>query len=353
MAVIISTAVAVPPHNISQSQAREFTRAHFQTHSGDIDRLLQVFDNSRIENRRFCMPIDWYNSPKSFKEKNDTYIEWSCRLGVEAVEKCLSQANVKTDEIDHIIFVSSTGISTPSIDARLFNLLKLRSDISRVPVWGLGCVGGACGLSFANDYIKAYPKSKVLLVVVELCGLTFHYSDYTKSNLVAMALFGDGVGAVLLGGSGDGMEILDSQSTIWPDSLDIMGWNLLNEGLQVVFARAIPGIVRKHSRDDISNFLIRHNLRLENIKHFLFHPGGAKVIDAYRDALVLPDNALLSSSEILRNHGNMSAATLIYVLDSFKKRTSYSTSGYGLMTALGPGFSSQTLLFKSNQLMEN
>jgi alkylresorcinol/alkylpyrone synthase len=347
MSKILSTAVAMPPNNISQSQARDFARSHFDGRAGDLDRLLPIFENSRIDNRQFCMPIDWYMSPKSFKEKNDAYIEWACRLGVEAVEKCLTQVNIKADEIDHIIFVSSTGISTPSIDARLFNLLKFRSNISRIPVWGLGCVGGACGLSFANDYIRAYPKSKVLLVVIELCGLTFHYSDYSKSNLVAMALFADGVGAVLLGGQGDGIEILDSQSTIWPDSLDIMGWNLLDEGLQVVFARAIPGVVRKYTRNDITGFLARHNLNLHNIKHFLFHPGGAKVIDAYNEALSLTDDDLSVSAEVLKNHGNMSAATLIYVIDYFGKKHTAANSDYGLMTALGPGFSAQTLLFRS------
>jgi len=347
MGKILSTAVAVPPHNISQSQARDFTRSHFNGRAGDLDRLLPIFENSRIENRQFCMPIDWYMSPKSFKEKNDAYIEWACRLGVEAIEKCLAQAGIAADGIDHIIFVSSTGISTPSIDARLFNLLKFRPHISRVPVWGLGCVGGACGLTLANDYIKAYPNTNVLLVVVELCGLTFHYSDYSKSNLVAMALFADGVGAVLLGGHGDGPEILDSRSTIWPDSLDIMGWNLLNEGLQVVFARAIPSVVKKYSRDDISSFLERNSLQLKDIDYYLFHPGGAKVVDAYKDALSLTNGALCQSESVLRDHGNMSAATLIYVLDRFLKNKSYHHGKYGLMTALGPGFSSQNLLCRT------
>lgn len=346
MARIISTAKAIAPYNISQAEAVQFAREHFNSKFSDIDRLLKIFTSSRIENRQFCVPSDWFFSAKSFKEKNDTYITQACKLSEQACRTCLDEAGLAPGEIDHIIFISSTGLATPSIDARLINLLKLRGDITRVPVWGLGCVGGAVGLSMASDHIKAYPNSKVLLVAAELCGLTFQFNDLGKSNLVATALFADGADAVILGHDGPGPEIIARQSTTWPDSLDVMGWNLQSEGLQVVFARAIPSIVNKYARSNISDFLSRQEMTLDDINYFLFHPGGAKVLDAYKEALRLSDEQVSLSEEVLRNHGNMSAVTILYVLDDFLRSNSRKEGSFGIMSALGPGFSSETLLIK-------
>jgi alkylresorcinol/alkylpyrone synthase len=347
MAKIISSAKAIPTYNVEQSLAAEFARTHFGPNFGDIERLIGVFTTSRIQNRQFCVPPEWFYSPKSFQEKNDKYLEWATKLGEEAARKCLVDVNVQPTEVDNIIFVSTTGLATPSIDARLINLLKTRSDIKRTPIWGLGCVGGACGLAMAHDYIKAYPKAKVLLVAVELCGLTFQHNDLGKSNLVAMALFADGAAAVLLGNDGSGPEIIATRTTTWPDSLNVMGWNVLNEGLQVVFARAIPGIVKKQAKGDIETFLAMNNLTLNDIEYFLFHPGGARVVDAYKEALGLNSDSLNITEGVLRDHGNMSAVTILYVLDEFLKSGPKKAGAYGLMTALGPGFSAQNILFKT------
>jgi alkylresorcinol/alkylpyrone synthase len=349
MARIVSAARALPPFEVTQEQAKDFARHHFGRRLKDVERLLPVFSSSRIASRRFCVPAEWFISPKSFQEKNDTYIKWALKLSEEAAVKCLDNAGLSPQEVDHIIFVSTTGLATPSIDARLINSLKMRSDITRVPVWGLGCVGGAAGLSMAARHIKAYPQSRVLLVAVELCGLTFQFDDFGKSNLVATALFGDGAAAVLLSSDGEGPEIVDSQSTIWYDSLYVMGWNILNEGMQVVFAKAIPAIVAKHARANISRFIAQHNLTLENLKHFLIHPGGAKVVDAYREALGVNCNGLRMSEEILRENGNMSSVTVLYILERFLSEGAGGDGDYGIISALGPGFSSETLLFRSSK----
>jgi alkylresorcinol/alkylpyrone synthase len=347
MARIVSAAVAIPPYSVDQSEAVEFANHHFASKFKDIKRLLGVYSSSRVEKRQFCIPKTWFFEPHTFEEKNSTYIEWACRLSEEAARKCLAKASVDPKQVDHIIFVSTTGLATPSIDARLINLLGLRTDISRVPVWGLGCVGGAAGLSMAFDHIKAYPKSKVLLVAVELCSLTFQFGDLGKSNLVATALFGDGTAAVLLDGADSCPQILASQSKTWPDSLDVMGWNVLNEGLQVVFARAIPSIVSKYAQEDIGGFISKHGLGINDIDYFLFHPGGAKVIDAYKMALGLGPDALIHSETVLRDHGNMSSATILYVLERFLASDHKKPGAYGLFSSLGPGFSSQNLLFKT------
>jgi alkylresorcinol/alkylpyrone synthase len=345
MTKILATARALPPFDVSQDTAKDFAGKHFEGKLEDIESLLAVYDHSRIDFRQFCVPPEWFMNPHSFSEKNATYVDWAVKLGAEAANKCLAKANVDAGEIDHIIFVSSTGIATPSIDARLFNILHFRADIRRTPIWGLGCVGGACGLAYANDYIKAYPNAKVLLVAVELCGLTFHYEDYSRSNFVAIALFGDGAAAVLLSGEGGGPTIIDQRATTWPDSLNVMGWNVVDEGLQVVFAQAIPRLVTTNSRNDIDSFLKQTDCQISDIDYFLIHPGGARVIDAYKKALDLQDDQLKYSEEILGRHGNMSSVTVLYILDRVLEEK-MPEGKYGLLTALGPGFSSQNILLR-------
>jgi alkylresorcinol/alkylpyrone synthase len=347
MAKIISTAKAIPPYKVDREIAKEYTYHHFKSKFSDIDRLVQVFESSRIDSRYFCVPKEWFFTPKCFQEKNDTYIEWATRLSAQASQKCLDSASLTPQDVDYIIFVSTTGLSTPSIDARLINILHMRSDIKRTPIWGLGCVGGAAGLSMAFNHIKAFPDSKVLLVAVELCGLTFNFNDLSKSNLVATAIFADGAAAVLLGSEGDGPEIQATQSTIWPDSLDVMGWNFHNEGMQVVFARAIPAIVHKYARENISSFLGKHDSSIDKLDYFLIHPGGARVVDAYKESLGLNEDKLKIAENVLRENGNMSSVTILYILDEFLKTDYKKPRALGLMTALGPGFSSESLLFKT------
>ncbi|PJA27841.1 MAG: type III polyketide synthase [candidate division Zixibacteria bacterium CG_4_9_14_3_um_filter_46_8] len=347
MTRIISTAVASPLHKVSQKRAQEFASLHFAGKNNKLDKLLAVFDNAGIESRYFCVPEEWFMSEKSFSDKNRIYIEWATRLGAEAASECLQRAAVAADEVDHIIFISTTGLATPSIDARLINILKMRDDIRRTPVWGLGCMGGVAGLAYARNYIKAFPDSKVLVVAVELCGLTFLFKDRSISNIVATALFGDGAAAVLLSNYGNGPEILDVQSKIWPNSLDVMGWNFMDEGLQVVFSKSIPSIVDRYANESLSGFVSRHSLSLGDIKNYLIHPGGTKVVEAYRNALGLNGTKMQLAEAILREFGNMSSVTVLYILDRFLK-TAYSPNGdYGIMTALGPGFSSESLLLRN------
>lgn len=345
MTKIVATEIAVPPHKVPRSVAEDYAREHFGLHIPELEKYLPIFLNTGIDTRYFCVPPEWFLSSKSLSEKNRTYIEWATRLGHQAATACLNSAGVDPGKIDNIIFVSTTGMATPTIDARLINTLKLRQDIRRTPVWGLGCVGGAAGLIMAHDYLKAFPDASVLLVAVELCSLTFLFNDYTVSNLVATSLFADGAVAVLLTGEGDGPEIFASHSQTWPDSLDVMGWNFLDEGLQVVFSKSIPGIVRKYIYGDISGFLAEYELSLHDIDNYLIHPGGAKVLEAYQKALGLNPEHLDYSEYIIKNYGNMSSVTVLYILDRFIKTNNH-IGKYGLLTALGPGFTSESLLFR-------
>lgn len=345
----MATSTAVPEFKVDQSSACEFARNHFGDRLPDIERVLSVFENSGIKTRYFSRPIDWLVEDHSPEERNQVYIQSATELSACAARKLIEQTSIPSEDFDCIIYVNSTGLATPSIDARLINSLKLRSNIHRTPVWGLGCAGGAAGLSHAYRYLLGHPEGKVLLIVTELCGLTFLADDYSKSNLIATVLFGEGSAAVLLVGDKvqiQGMEIIGTRSRFYPDSLDVMGWNMVNRGLQVVFAQRIPTIVKRHAASDISDFLTTYELSMTDISAYLFHPGGAKVLKAYESALNLNDDELALSSDILRDFGNMSSVTVLFVLQRYMSQLHHVSDGYGLITALGPGFCSESLLIK-------
>ncbi|MEH7176616.1 type III polyketide synthase [Neobacillus vireti] len=360
MPSILSIAEAVPPYEIKQEQAMDFARELFTERFKDIERLLKAFQNGQIEKRHMAKNIDWYKEEQSLAEKNNAYIESAVTLGKQAIVNCLKNETflsreIDCQEIDAIIYVSTTGMATPSIEARIMNLLPFRSHTKRIPIWGLGCAGGAAGLSRAFEYCKAYPEAKVLVLSVELCSLTFQRNDFSKSNLIGTSLFADGASCALVCGDEVNLrylsekktvpEIINTQSTLMPDSLDVMGWDIRNQGLFVVFSRDIPSIIEEWLKPNVSHFLTENGLELEDIEHFIAHPGGKKVIDAYIKSLGIPASMTDISLDVLRNYGNMSSATILYVLKRFMENGGEKNS-YGLCTALGPGFSSELLLLK-------
>lgn len=349
MPKIVAIASAVPEFKVDQANASEFARHHFKGRLRDLSRLLPIFTNTGIRTRYFSRPVEWMIQPHSFEERNKAYIQCATDLSAKAALKLIEQNEMSPEDFDYIIYVNTTGLSTPSIDARLINRLDLRRDIHRTPVWGLGCAGGTAGLSHAYRYLLGHPEGKVLLIATELCGLTFLADDYSKSNLVATALFSEGSAAVLLVGdrvSSNGMEIIGTKSTFYPDSLDVMGWNVVSKGLQVIFAQRIPDIVEEYAAEDIDDFLTTHDLSLKDISAFLFHPGGTKVLRAYETALGLTDHELSLSWDILSDYGNISSATVLFVLERYMKQNKQSNGGYGLIAALGPGFCSESMLIK-------
>ncbi len=349
MSVIEAVGTAVPRHCVRQATARDFCRAMFSEAFPDIDRLLSVFENTLIEERHFSAPREWFETEHSFSEKNALYLQSAMELGQAAILDCLSSAGLEPRDVDHFIFVSTTGLATPSIDARLINVLRMRNDIRRTPIWGLGCAGGAAGLSRAFEYTHAFPSSRVLVVALELCALTFQRNDLSKSNLVAVALFADGAAAALVSGAEvarKGPRIVGSRSTLWYDSLNVMGWEINDRGLKVVFSRDIPSIVRKCLLPNLGVFLEEQGLPLNAIRHLVAHPGGAKVIEAYEETLGLGDGLMSHAREVLRRYGNMSSPTVLFVLREFLRSEEILPSEYGLVTALGPGFSSEMLLIQ-------
>ena len=354
---IASIATYTPPFSMPQTNIELLTKELFQHKIPKLDRLLNVFENGQIETRHFCVPAEWYRQEHTFEERNDLYIHLAAEYSMTVIQKCLSnplflEHIISTEEIDAILFVSSTGISTPSIDARVMNKLPFSDRVVRLPIWGLGCAGGAAGISRAFDYCKAYPKAKVLVVCVELCSLTFQKNDYSKSNLVGTSIFADGAACALVCGDqvvlpqNKPLPHIRSSASKWmPNSEDVMGWNVKNSGFHVVFAKSIPVIIAKWLGPFIHSFLSEQDVTTQQIVNFVAHPGGRKVLSAYEHALNFSTEQTNVSRNILKRHGNMSSPTVLYVLEQFMMQEN-EVNALGLLVALGPGFSGEAVLLE-------
>jgi alkylresorcinol/alkylpyrone synthase len=343
---LLSLATTVPPFALRQDEIMAQARLLFQAHSGDIERMLPVYDNAGIETRYSCVPLAWYQAPGGWKHKNALFVEHAVELSRRAAHDCLARAEVPAQRVDTIVAVSSSGIATPSLDAQLMEALPFRRDAQRLPIFGLGCAGGVLGLARAAAMARAAPGSLVLFLVVELCGLTFRNTDISKSNIVATALFGDGAAAALVTckPSAVGPEIAGWGEYTWPDSLEVMGWRVEDDGFGVLFSRDIPTIVRECYGQAVDAFLARQGLGRKDLDGTLCHPGGAKVMDALEEVFDLPPGGMVDARAVLRDYGNMSGATVMFVLERALGRGLH---GRYLVSSLGPGFTAGFLLLEA------
>jgi alkylresorcinol/alkylpyrone synthase len=356
MPKIVSVGVCPPPYILTQETVVGFAKDLFGGAFKDIKRLLGIFANGQIEKRHFVKDFSWFQEDHTFEERNNAYIDNSVTLGTKAIENCLSNSSflkepIFPEEIEAFFFISSTGLATPTIDAKIMNVLSFSPHTKRIPIWGLGCAGGAVGLSRAFEYCKAFPKAKVIVLAIELCSLTFQRNDLSKSNLIGTSLFADGVACVLI--AGDEAEFAsvlpslpaykNSQSTLMKDGEDVMGWDVRNNGLYVVFSKDIPTIIRNWLRPNVESFLMKQERNISDLNHFIAHPGGKKVLEAYEDALGMDKDKTKISFQVLRENGNMSSATVLYVLQEYMKENR-EAGETGLIAALGPGFSSELIL---------
>jgi len=339
---LLALATAVPPFRLGQPEVAARARHLFAEVAGaDIERLLPVFANAGIDNRYSCVPIDWYGRAHGWVDRSALFIENAVALLEQAARAAIGRAGLEIGDIDAMVTVSTTGIATPSLDAILVGRLGMRADVRRLPVFGLGCAGGVLGLARAADLARARPGSRVLLLVVELCALCFRRNDGAKSNVVATALFGDGAAAAVVSTAGAGPAIGASGEHLFEDSLEVMGWQVAEDGLKALFSRDIPALVRAEMGALVRQFLLGQGLTLADIRHFVCHPGGAKVIDALEETFGLASGALDTARSILRDYGNMSAASVLFVLE---RALAAGAAGRVLMTALGPGFTAAYLL---------
>jgi len=331
---LASLVTVAPDVLLDQRDAIERARRIFGATRGDVERLLPVFEHAGIGTRRACVPLDWFDRPHAWSERARLFVEHATSLLADASRRALATAGLDAAAIDAIVCVSTTGFATPSLEARLMERLPFRRDVQRLPIFGLGCAGGVLGLSRAADVARAAPGRRVLFLVVELCSLTFRPQDGSKSNLIAAALFGDGAAAAVIGPDGDGPQFGPGGEHTWPDSLEVMGWTVEDDGFGVLFSRDIPSLVDQRFRAATDDFLARHGLACADIDAFVCHPGGTKVIAALETALRPGAEGFAASRAVLQEFGNMSAATVLFVLE----RMLAAGPRRALLSALGPGF---------------
>ena len=341
---LVALKSAVPSYKLDQFDVSRRASQLFRERR-DIARLMRVFENTGIERRYSCVPIEWYGEPHGWTDRTKLYVENAVDLLEKVSLDLLEEAKLKRHDIDFIVVSSTTGVATPSLDALLVERLGLRRDIRRLPIFGLGCAGGVVGLARAGDMARAFPGSRVLFLVVELCALTFRKNDISKSNIVATALFGDGAAGAILSTDGLGPAIESGGEHTWPNSLDIMGWEVEEDGLKARFAQSIPALVASDFKTILHAYLQKNDLKLKDIDGFACHPGGAKVLDALEDAFGIARGALVESRSVLRDFGNMSAVTALFVLERMNWRDRARRT---LMTALGPGFSAVFLMISGS-----
>lgn len=333
---VLAMATAVPPYILAQKDVTEHVKAVLGARSPVVQRLMPVFVNTGIERRYSCVPVSWYYDEHGWPDRNRTYIDSALALLEKATLEVLERANRNIEDVEAIVVVSTTGVATPSLDALLMQRLPFKPTTQRLPIFGLGCAGGVLGLARAAAIAQLKPGSLVLFLVVELCGLSFRRDDFTKSNIIATALFGDGATAMLLSTASVGPVIVASGEYTFPDTLDIMGWDVADDGLIAIFSSDIPQLVNDRLRAIATDYLAGQALQLSDIDVFLCHPGGAKVLLALENAFGLDTGALEDSRAVLREYGNMSAATVMFVLErALRLGKPWKRA---LVTAMGPGF---------------
>ena len=345
-----SVGTALPPHYADQETLIAAFRTHWAREHFHLERIEELHRSVRVGGRHLAVPIDDYPGLADLRARNDAWVRVSTEVGEQAVRLALDRAGLQPHDVDHLFFVTVTGIATPSIDARLMNRLGLRPDVKRTPIFGLGCVAGAAGTARASDVLRAFPDEVAVLLSVELCSLTLQREDLSIANIIASGLFGDGAAALVLSGAGrpapGAPTILATRSVFYPDSERVMGWDVVNGGFKVVLSAKVPEVVRAHVEDDVGDFLAAHGLSTQDIRHWIAHTGGPKVLEAFESTLQLPPGALDRSWKSLREVGNLSSASVLFVLESLLASGDARPGDYGLLVAMGPGFCSELVLLR-------
>jgi alkylresorcinol/alkylpyrone synthase len=348
LVALLSLATAVPSNVFPQTEVARRASLHFGGRYADFERMAQVFASAGIERRYGIMPVDWYGVAHDWPERTAAYTQGATALFIAAADKAIRAAGLNAADIDTIVTVSSTGIATPSLEARAAQSMDFRLDVARVPVFGLGCAGGVTGLGVAAKLARAAPGSNVLFVAVEACTLAVRLDQMSKANIVATALFGDGAAACVVrkGDVDRGLARIESAAEyMWPDTLGIMGWSVDPEGFGVIFDRSIPPFAADNLGAAMTHLLARMNIARKDVDRFICHPGGPKVIEAIEAALALTTGSLDHERQVLAAFGNMSAPTVLFVLE---RLLAEGLSGKSVLAALGPGFTLAALSLSAN-----
>jgi alkylresorcinol/alkylpyrone synthase len=346
---IAGAASAFPKHYYPQKTLIDAFRKHWGSKLENPTLIDRLHARACVDGRYLVLPMEAYPDLATWGQANNFWIEAAVDLGEEAIGQALERAGLAPSDVGALFFVSITGISSPSIDARLINRMGLPRNIRRIPVFGLGCVAGAAGLSFAADYVRAYPDKVAVLLSVELCSLTLQREDLSVANLISSGLFGDGACAVVVAGGERGLagpRICGTRSVFYPDTEDVMGWDVSEKGFRIVLSPAVPEVARQHLAVDVDAFLAEMNLGREDIGSWLLHTGGPKVLEAMQDALGLHDGELAASWDCLKKTGNLSSASVLVVLEEVMLHRRPAPGTWGLLAAMGPGFCSELVLLR-------
>jgi alkylresorcinol/alkylpyrone synthase len=349
---VLSVGRVLPPNHVDQETLTAALRAHWARRHWNADRLEELHRAVKVKGRHLALPLPEYAGLDTFKKSNDAWIRVAEGLGAEAIQVALSRAGLSPADVDQLVFVTVTGLATPSIDARLVNRLGLRRDVRRVPIFGLGCVAGASGLARLSDLLRGFPGEVGVLLSVELCSLTLQREDPSVANAVASGIFGDGAAAVVLGGGGrpaaatSGPRVIATRAAFYPDTEWVMGWDFTDSGFQVVLSAEVPRITRENVGRDVDAFLATQGLRRGDVRHWIAHTGGPKVLEAFQAALGLPDGALERSWRSLEDVGNLSSASVLFVLGDLLDAGVARPGDLGLVVAMGPGFCAEMVLLQ-------
>lgn len=333
-------ASGTPPNRVEQGVVKEMVRGLVVEETPEHEHVVSVFDSAGVKERGFARDLDWYLSGPGWPERATAFEEASVALSKDVIEGALGKVGVGVEDVDGIVVVNTTGVATPSLDALIVNRLGFRGDTLRVPLWGYGCAGGVAGLARACELARAHPGKRFLLVCVELCSLAFVQEDLSKKTIVASALFGDGAAAALVAGEdvrGKGPVLDAFGSRLWRDTEEVMGWEVLEEGLGVVFSERIPEVVRSRLGSFMGRFLEKQGVRMGEVE-WVLHPGGPRVLEAYGDALGVDQEDLEASWGVLGTHGNMSSPSVLFVLENVLDQGG---EGPLVLGAVGPGFAGE------------
>lgn len=346
---IAAVGSALPPHYYDQETLVAALRERWADRYFNLDRLERLHKNVLVGGRHLALPIEEYGELTTWGKANDAWIRVAQEVGGAAVLDALSRAGLTPADVDALIFVTVTGVATPSIDARLINRLGLSPQVKRMPIFGLGCVAGAAGISRAADYVRGYPDHVAVLLSVELCSLTLQPEDLSIPNLIASGLFGDGAAAVVVTGENrpaQGPRIVATRSVFYPDSERVMGWDISETGFKIVLSSDVPVVAREKLGPDVDAFLADHGLTRDDISSWVCHPGGPKVLEAMQESLELPPGALDVTWRSLREVGNLSSTSVLLVLAETLENHRPAPGSYGMLIAMGPGFCSELVLLR-------
>jgi len=346
---IASAASAFPSNIYSQQEITAALRSQWSEALDKPELLDRLHSRCGVSRRHLTLPVEQYKEFRTWGDANNHWIEAAQELGQTAICRAITPLGLTPQDIDALYFVSVTGVSSPSIDARLVSRMKLSPQIKRVPIFGLGCVAGAAGIARAADYVRGFPGEIAVLLSVELCSLTWQREDLSVANLISGGLFGDGTAAVVIAGAKTGLagpEVVATRSVFYPNTEKVMGWDISEEGFRIVLSEDVPKMVTEHLREDVDTFLSELHLSRHDISSWIIHTGGPKILDAITTALELPEDALEASWECLERVGNLSSASVLVVLQDFLAHRRGAPGSYSVLAAMGPGFCSELVLLR-------